>query len=225
MDDEFIKNSKPSDYIKKVNNPPKTNEDLCRLTKSNGLQRALENYWCQYYMAKFKKNPELISDEYASLLADLQNLKDDHRAKDAWLIVINPKKDIDVEAFRNKCLIARQKKWIVESKLWFEWRSKEFSSIHANFAIRGKYSPSRVKQEFYNSFKEFIGEDEKMRDIYINIQRDFSDRYKIMCEYQFQKGKYQRDGKMRDVWNSTGQCFIADDYKYDGRPVDRKKKK
>lgn len=228
MEDEFVKNSKPSDYIKNFNKPPiDMSKDRSEYLYNLGVDNAVIEKVKRLHMKLFSEHPELISEKYATLLAEVQNMRDERKAKDCWYIVVNPKRNIDYKDFKDQCLIARQKSWIVESKLWFEWRGDTFDSIHGNFAIRGNRSPSRVKQEFFNSFKRFIGDDIKHIDNYINIQQSFSDQYKEIGNYQFHPKKYNHDCDMREAFNKKQKegWKILEDYKYDGRPSDRKKKK
>lgn len=166
-----------------------------------GCFDAQKQAWKNYYLDQYNLNPYRLSDEYGKAMAELKELKQNFRDNNTWFIVINPdpEKVSDYEdccKFKEVCLKALRKVWIVEGVLWFEWRSEQFSSIHANFALtKSSNAMSMTKREFYNTFKNWIGKDKEKRDIWINVQQTTDDQYKKICNYQFDSKKFEDDKK------------------------------
>lgn len=168
--------------------------------KNEGKNQAQQLCWKNYYLNKYKYNPELLSQKYLEKISEIEDIKLDYQLMNTWYIVINPNPKLmedenELKEFIQKCKDSRYKKWIHTCKLWFEWRKDDMSTIHANFAItKSKYAPSRVKQEFYNSFKKWIGNKE-----HINVQRVRDHQFNSICEYQYADKKLKLDPIMRDI--------------------------
>lgn len=167
--------------------------------ESEGRLRAQIKHWEEIYTKIYKINPELLSDDYVKVLSDYVDLEDHYYKMNVWYIVVNPKPGIEMYEFIKACRKACTKKWIHTFDLWFEFRNEKPESIHANFCLRKSLYPmSRVKREFYNTLKNFIGEDEDYRDNYINVQQcEDSEAEKILA-YMDDPKKKKRDTMMRE---------------------------
>lgn len=172
-----------------------------KFNKEMGKVQAEQHLWKLHYMQKYKWNPDLLSEDYAEAVTQQAVWRDNKLRNESWFIVINPdpKKVSNVKEiheFVDLCLGAQRKCWIYESKLWFEFRNDNIDSIHANIAIgKSQYQPSRVKNEFYNTFKSVVG-----NKLHVNVQCGPRTEYEKMCDYQFSKGKFDKDKFMlRDL--------------------------
>lgn len=180
--------------------------------ESTGRRNAKIKFFEAIYQKKYMLNPELIQGGVEAL-GEIEKAQTKYDEKDCWYIVINPDEslpDFDRYKFVEKCKRACEKKWIHTCKLWFEFRehTRYGSGIHANFAIgKSRYPMSRVKNEFYNTFKKYIGDDPKYRDNYICVQRARKSEWQNICDYQRSKGKYEAD-KITLAINNIDEFYL-----------------
>lgn len=161
-----------------------------KFAKSDGELRAMTMSYQKYYEGKYKLNPLALCEDFAEKMDKLALMEDNYNERNCWYIVVNPMPNIDEFEFFSACQRAMRKKWIINSQLWFEWRNEEGEGLHANFLIYDtSYPMCRVKGEFYNTFKEFIGDDKKMRDTWINVQNNRKDHVPAIMNYRLKEGK------------------------------------
>lgn len=146
--------------------------------------RAIENLCIKAYEARYMKNPELCK-KYNDILKENDQMALEYEIQDTWYICVNPMPGISECEFYDYCERAIHKKWIKYAVCWFEWTQNKNRPCHANIAItHSKQSMSRVKDQFYSTFKKFIG-DEKA----IKIQRATRGEFKKILRYRYEEGK------------------------------------
>lgn len=202
MEEEF-RHTNISEEMTKMSKEEKL--DKITFCKGQAKMAATIDIMRKFYYKKFMLNPHLINME--NKLAKLAEWEENYDDKSVWYIVINPSPGYltmyGIKEFEKKCLKALNKKWIFQGCLWFEWRkAEEKNSIHANFLFKkSKYPFSRVRSEFWNTFKDCVRchEDDKIRDNLIYIQNERESTYDNFLSYKDKKGK-EHDRNLRVFW-------------------------
>lgn len=178
------------EYLTETINAPRPEVPIYDNCFDSANWKAKEYTYFHWLKRLYKLQPELLGDK----LLDLQNIVGDTEhlmsKNTVWYIVVNPIIGIDIWDFKAKCEFAMEKKWIKNCKLWYEFRGKGVKGIHANFCIWDtRYQLSRVKNEFKNTFKNFIGDNPKYLDNYINVQNCRRSELEKILLYQFKDNK------------------------------------
>lgn len=157
-------------------------------------KKALEKILVNYYYDKMLNDPDKylipeISEKNSENLEKwVNNKKGMYRYA---LITVNPKNGVDIHRFHLKVIKACKKVYIEKYMYCFEWRGREKdkNGFHCHIKIwikKGKRAYA-IKGEFYNTFKNYVGNHEHINMRYSNIDG---------CFENYIKG--EKDGKLKE---------------------------
>lgn len=117
--------------------------------------------------------------------------------------------DFDRYKFVEKCKRACEKNGFIALSCGSNLENTLDMEVEFMLTLLLKITIPYVKgqNEFYNTFKKYIGNDLKYRDNYISVQRARESEWQNICDYQRSKGKYELD-KITLAINNIEEMYL-----------------
>jgi len=112
----------------------------------------------RYYFDWYNDNPEALErDTGCKGIAEYTLKKQYKPSAKIYLVTVNPRPDVDIDALSKKVVKCVKKIWIKEWMYCYEWREGDSGlHVHIRLTLNKKKKLSEVRRECFNTFKTLV---------------------------------------------------------------------